>query len=127
MNFGPRFHEPARPLRKIAADELDGVDREDTDLILIVRMEVRSMVWRCRLGEHADDDPKESGDLWHPSLRSAEKAALSLAMTNDLSHTETLRFRLSPGQRVDLDTRGGIVLPSARIVEVPAVGAQHCW
>ncbi len=28
---------------------------------------------------------------------------------------------------MDLDTRGGVVLPSARIVEVPAVGAQHCW
>ena len=62
MNFGPRFHEPALPLRKIAADELDGVDREDTDLILILRMEVRSMVWRCRLaisregGAEARDD-----------------------------------------------------------------------
>jgi hypothetical protein len=66
------------------------------------------MVGRCRLGEHADDDPKEAGDLWHPSLRSPEKAAPSLAMTNDLSHSETLRFRLSRGQRMDLDTRGSV-------------------
>ncbi len=108
MNLGPRFHEPTLPLRKITADELNAVDREDADVILIVRMKVRSMVGRCRLGEHANDDPKESGDLWHPSLRSAEKAALSLAMTNNLSHTETLRFWLSPGQRVDLDTRGSV-------------------
>jgi len=68
MNLGPRFHEPALSLRKIATDELNRVDREYTDVILIVRMKVRSMMGRCRLGEHADDDPKESGDLWHPSF-----------------------------------------------------------
>ena len=123
MNLGPRFHEAALSLRKIAADEFDGVDREDTDVILIVRMEVRSMVGRRRLGEHADDDPKEAGNLWHPSLRSPEKAAPSLAMTNDLSHSETLRFRLSRGQRMDLDTRDSVA-PSVGedCREVPAVG-----
>ena len=50
MNLAPCFHEPALLLTEIAADELDGVDREDTDVILIVRMEVRSMVGRCRFG-----------------------------------------------------------------------------
>jgi hypothetical protein len=72
---------------------------------LVVRVEVRSMVGRCRLGEHADDDPKESGDLRHPSLESPQKVALSRATPTELSHTETLRSRLSLGQRAELDTR----------------------
>src|SRR4029077_19439295 len=96
MDFSLRFHEPALLLMKIAANELEGVDREDPDLVLVVRVEVRSMVGRCRLGENTDDDPKESGDLRHPSLESPQKVALSRA---------TLRSRLSLGQRAELDTR----------------------
>jgi hypothetical protein len=46
MNLGPCFHQAALPLGKIAADELDCIDSEDTDVILVVRMEVRSMVGR---------------------------------------------------------------------------------
>ena len=61
MNLSPCFHQPALALGKIAADELDGIDREDADVILVVRMEVRSMVGRCWLGEHTDDDSKEPG------------------------------------------------------------------
>jgi hypothetical protein len=44
MNFRPCFNEPALPLGKIATNELDRVDREDTDLILIIGMDVRPMV-----------------------------------------------------------------------------------
>src|SRR5882724_4855482 len=44
---------------------------EDTDIILIVRMEVRPVVRRCRFGEHADDDP--SGRLPRPKRASAVK------------------------------------------------------
>ena len=44
MNLGPCFHQAALPLGKLAADELDCIDSEDTDVILIVRMEVRSVV-----------------------------------------------------------------------------------
>src|SRR5207249_10134791 len=65
MNLGPCFHESALPLGKAAADELDRIDGEDANIILIVRVEVRSMVGRRRLGKHANDDPEESGDLWH--------------------------------------------------------------
>jgi hypothetical protein len=32
MNLGPRLDEAALPLGKIAADEFDRVDREDTDI-----------------------------------------------------------------------------------------------
>jgi len=46
MNLGPCLHETALPLGKIAADELDCSDREDTDVTLVVRMEVRPMVGR---------------------------------------------------------------------------------
>jgi len=65
MNLGPCFHESALLLGKAAADELDRIDGEDANIILIVRVEVRSMVGRRRLGKHANDDPEESGDLWH--------------------------------------------------------------
>jgi hypothetical protein len=88
MDFTPRFHEPALRLVKTTTNELEGVDREDTGVILIVRVEVRSMVGRCGLGEHANDDPEESGDLRHPSFKSQEPVVLGFATLNELSHTE---------------------------------------
>jgi hypothetical protein len=93
MDFTPSFHEPALLLVKSPPNELDSVDREDTNVILIVRMEVRSVVRRCRLGEHANDDPEETGDLWHPSSGSPETAELSLVMANEFSHAENSTLR----------------------------------
>jgi hypothetical protein len=88
MDFAPRFHEPALLLMKTAANELDGIDREDADVILIVRMEMRSMVGCRWFGEHTDDDPEESSDLWHPGSESPETVALNLATPSELSHSE---------------------------------------
>jgi hypothetical protein len=88
MDFTPRFHEPALLLMKATPDELKGINCEDTDVILIVRVEVRAMVGRSRLGEHANDDPEESGDLRHTGLESPEATGLNLAGLNELSHIE---------------------------------------
>jgi hypothetical protein len=71
MNLRPCFHEPPLPLREVASDELNRIDRKDANPILVVRMKVRAMVGRRRLGEHTDDDPEESGDLWHPASASS--------------------------------------------------------
>ena len=49
MNLRPRFDESALSLGKTAADELDGIDGKYADIILIVRVEVRTMVGRRRL------------------------------------------------------------------------------
>jgi hypothetical protein len=52
------------------------------------------MVGRSRFGEHADDDPKEPGNLWHGSSRSSEEAALGLAITNALSAVDLAQPRV---------------------------------
>jgi hypothetical protein len=44
-----------------------------------------SIAKRCGLGEHANDDPEESGDLWHPSFESQEPVVLSFATIKELS------------------------------------------
>jgi hypothetical protein len=54
-------NQPKLPPWKVAGDELDQIHREDVDPILIVRVEVRPMMWSGGLGKHADDDPEESG------------------------------------------------------------------
>jgi hypothetical protein len=41
------------------------IDGEDPDIILVVGMEVRAMMWGSGLGEHADDDPEEAGKFGH--------------------------------------------------------------
>jgi hypothetical protein len=88
MNFRPRLHEALLSLTKTTANELNRVDREDADVVLVVRMEVGAVMRPCRLSEHTDDDPEESGDLWHRSSGSPETATLSPTTPNDLSHSE---------------------------------------
>ena len=88
VDLSPRFHEAALLLTEATANELDRINREDADIILIVRMEVSSMVRLRRLGEHTDNDPEESGDLWHPGLGPPKAVALKLAAPNAPSHSE---------------------------------------
>src|SRR2546428_13901239 len=64
---------------------------EDADIVLVVRMEVRPVVRRRRLGKHADDDFKEPRDLWHRRPPSLDKAALSLTMGNALTTFDLAR------------------------------------
>jgi len=65
VNLGPRLDEPALPPRKLTTDELDRVDRNDADVILVVRMEVWSVVRSRRLGKYSNDDSEEPRDLGH--------------------------------------------------------------
>ena len=65
MNLGPGLDKALLPLRKAARYDLDEVDRDDTHFILVVGMEVGPMMRSSRLSEHSDDDPEESGELWH--------------------------------------------------------------
>ncbi len=64
-----RRHATSRR-RQCAGDELDGVHREDADVLAVVRVEVRSMVSDCRLHEHADENPVEARpDAWKAMIR----------------------------------------------------------
>jgi hypothetical protein len=115
MNLCPCFNEPELPLRKSTINELDRVDRNDADLVLIVGVDMGPMMGRGRLSKHANDDAKEPGELGHRDLKSQARTALNVRMRRILSsisfgsgplpHNATVRFRLSGGQRVDMDTR----------------------
>jgi hypothetical protein len=55
VDFRPRLDEPALPPGKLTTDELDRVDREDADVVLVVRVEVWSVVRRRGFGKHPND------------------------------------------------------------------------
>lgn len=88
MDLSPCLHKAALSLTKATANELDGIDREDADVILMISVEVGSVMWPCGLGEHTDDDAKEPGNLWHPGLGLPDTGALSFTKPYDLSHSE---------------------------------------
>ena len=58
MDLGPCLHEPPLSSREVSADQFDWVEREDPNIVLVVRMQVGPVVWPCRFSEHADDDSK---------------------------------------------------------------------
>ena len=49
----------------VANNHLDRLDTENTDLFLIVRMEVRDMVLCANFHEHSDDDAEEAAQFRH--------------------------------------------------------------
>ena len=51
VNLGPCLDEPLLRLRQAAAQALNGVHREDSRLVLIVRVEMRSVVLPASLDE----------------------------------------------------------------------------
>lgn len=65
MNFGPGFNEALLRLGKIAPNTLDRIKSEHRRGVLILRVKVRPVMRGSNLREHANDDPKESGDLRH--------------------------------------------------------------
>jgi hypothetical protein len=65
VQFSPCLYEPLLGLLQFAADAFDGVDGVNPHLILVVRVKVRPVVWRARLGKHPDDDSIEPSNLGH--------------------------------------------------------------
>jgi hypothetical protein len=59
VNLRPGFDQPSLGLRQPPTQALDGVEREDGGVLLIVRMEMRPMMWVTRLYEHPNGDPEE--------------------------------------------------------------------
>src|ERR1700693_5080674 len=99
MDLGPGFGEPALPLREGACQGLDGIDCEDTNHILVVRMKVRPMMRRGRLREHTDDDAEESGELWHSTwpLVDSTSALASFYAVRRLAPATQLTRGITPG------------------------------
>jgi len=59
VDFSPRFHETPLCEWEATAQALDRIHREDSSVVLIVRVEMCPVVCRAGLNEHPDDDPKE--------------------------------------------------------------------
>jgi hypothetical protein len=68
MYLGPSFDEPLLRLGETPAEAFDRVHGEHGGVLLVVRMEMRSVVLPGRLDEHPDDDPIEARDLRHASF-----------------------------------------------------------
>lgn len=54
MDLGPSFHKSLLRPGQAASQRLDGVDREDRSLILIVRVEMGAMMLAARFHEHPE-------------------------------------------------------------------------
>jgi hypothetical protein len=80
VDFRPRLDEPALPPGKLTTDELDRVDREDADVILIVRVEVWSVVRSRGFGKHPNDD----SDLGARTREAAPRARAGVHDRHDI-------------------------------------------
>ncbi len=59
MKFDPGFDEPLLALWQPAPDHFKRLDAIDRHFVLIVSMEMRQVMRRLSLGEHADDDSEK--------------------------------------------------------------------
>ena len=63
MDLYPRGDEACLPRRQTPAGDFDFVNRNNSNAALVVRMEMRPMMWSASLHEHPDYDAEEAADL----------------------------------------------------------------
>lgn len=78
VNLGPRLDEPALPPWQLTTDELDRVDRNDADVILVVRMEVWSVVRSRRIARSRASMVGRSRTLRRREIRTLRLQAIRL-------------------------------------------------
>jgi hypothetical protein len=61
----PGFRQPPLPFRQRPGYQFDGINAEDTHIVLVVSVEVWSVMRSSRLHEHTDDDTEEATEFWH--------------------------------------------------------------
>lgn len=59
MQFRPCLDEAPLTTRERSREQFHGLDAEDSDLVLLVGVNVRQVMWPADLREHAHDDPKK--------------------------------------------------------------------
>ena len=65
VQFGPCLYQASLYLRQAARDKFDRAQSKNANLILVVRMKMRKVMWTAGFREHANDDAKESAQFGH--------------------------------------------------------------
>jgi len=65
MQLGPRFNQTALPAREAPSYQIDRINPVNRDLVLVVGMEVRDVMWFMCFHVHANNDAEETCELWH--------------------------------------------------------------
>ena len=68
MEFCPSFHQALLPPRQTPSNQFERVYAVNSDMLLIVRMEVRQVMRCFSLGEHSNDNPKKPAQFRHSSI-----------------------------------------------------------
>jgi putative component of membrane protein insertase Oxa1/YidC/SpoIIIJ protein YidD len=82
MELRPCLHQPPLCARKVSCDQVDGIDAEYTDVLLVLRMEVRRVMRCASFHEHANDDAEEPADLGHDAFRAISCRCQRMATEN---------------------------------------------
>lgn len=65
VQLSPRLNQTALSRRERARDHVDGVNADNRDLFLPVRMKMGDVMLPARFGEHADDDSEKATEFRH--------------------------------------------------------------
>jgi hypothetical protein len=65
VDLRPSLDQPLLRLWQASAQTLNRVHGEDRRMVLVVRVEMRSMVLRAGFDEHPDDYPEKPRQFWH--------------------------------------------------------------
>lgn len=68
VQFCPPFDQALLAPGQASRNLFRRSDAVDGDILLIIRVEVRQMMRRVGLGEHANDDSEKATQLWHGSI-----------------------------------------------------------
>jgi hypothetical protein len=101
VQFRPGFDQPVLAARKRATDQLDGVNALNTDSVLVVRVEMRPVMWSAGFGIHTNNDPKKACNLWHVLIIPQEIGLIYLLIVGGLTPAMSGQKQASGAPLVD--------------------------
>ena len=84
VQFRPGFDQPLLAARERATDQLNGVNALNTDSVLVVRVEMRAVMWSTGFGIHTNNDPKKACNFWHELIIPQEIGLIYLLIVRGL-------------------------------------------
>src|SRR5262245_66262116 len=85
VQLRPGFDQSVLAARERATNQLNGVNDINTDSVLIVGVEMRSMMWSTGFGIHTNNDPKKACNLWHELMIPQEIGSVYLLILGGLT------------------------------------------
>src|SRR5260370_10828096 len=118
VQFSPRLDKPELAPGKRAGNQLNWIETDNSNVVLIVRVEVRQVVRHAGFHVHANDDPEKTAEVWHGVILAREEPSLmrSGISKDRFSNVPPKKLQLTGSPTPQLHDSGGVKISQQPLV-----------